>query len=221
MEQEQECLVNKLMRRIERLEAETNGKQQTLEQLRLEPFDAAIGAPDDLARRVARNTQLLLQEESHVARVTDPAGGSYYLEHLTDQLVEAAWAEMQRMESDGGLAAALIDGSLAARYGEVRAVRDLNVARRLDAITGVSEFPNLGEAPVERPPDDVSALRAKAAGVRPETVGPATTCEPLGVYRVAAPFEELRDASDEMLAAMGPEAKKIHEELLKDIASVK
>jgi len=169
----------------------------------VQPFDAVIGEPDELARRVARNTQLLLQEESNVARVTDPAGGSYYLERLTDQLVGAAWAELQRIEAGGGLAAGIVDGSLSARYGEVRAIRDRNVARRVDAITGVSEFPNLGEAPVARPVRDVDTLRAPASAGATVRIGPATTCEPLGVFRVAAAFEELRDASDTALARTG------------------
>ena len=74
------------------------------------PFDAAIGIPEAMGRRIARNTQALLLEESHVAAVIDPAGGSWYVESLTDSLAHAGWAEFQAIEEAGGLPKALADG---------------------------------------------------------------------------------------------------------------
>src|SRR6202012_5109548 len=79
------------------------------------PFDDALGLPDDFARRIARNTQALLHDESSLGRVIDPAGGSWYVEHLTDQLARAAWEQFQLTERDGGLRAALDGGQVAGR----------------------------------------------------------------------------------------------------------
>jgi methylmalonyl-CoA mutase len=114
------------------------------------PFDAALGAPDAFARRIARNTSSLLISESHVAKVADPAGGSYAVERLTADLAAAAWAELGRIEEAGGVLAALDDGSLRARIDEVVARRDDQVAHRTRPLTGLSEFPNLGEELPER-----------------------------------------------------------------------
>jgi methylmalonyl-CoA mutase len=126
------------------------------------PFDARLGLPDAFARRIARNTSALLVHEAHVARVADPAGGAYAIEKLTDDLAAAAWDELGRIESSGGVEAALADGSLAARIDEVVAERDRQVARRKRPITGLSEFPNLAETlPERRPhPDGAPSVRA-------------------------------------------------------------
>ena len=114
------------------------------------PFDAAIGVPDALGRRIARNTQALLLEESHVATVIDPAGGSWYVESLTDELAHAGWAEFQAIEEAGGLPKALIDGVVGERISANRRERQHKLAVREDAITGVSEFPQLQEKPLQR-----------------------------------------------------------------------
>lgn len=116
------------------------------------PFDAAVGLPDALARRVARNTSSLLVDESHVAEVSDPAGGSYAVEKLTDDLARAGWAELDRIEVAGGIGAALADGSLRQRVDEVAAARDEQVARRERPITGLTEFPHLAEVRLQRAP---------------------------------------------------------------------
>jgi methylmalonyl-CoA mutase len=116
------------------------------------PFDAPLGLPDTLGRRVARNTSSLLISESHLARVADPAGGSYAVERLTDDLAVAGWAELGRIEESGGVAAALADGTLQGRVDEVVAERERQVAHRVRPLTGVSEFPNLAEVLPERAP---------------------------------------------------------------------
>ncbi len=79
------------------------------------PFDSALGLPDDFARRIARNTQAILLDESNLARVIDPAGGSWYAERLTDQLARAAWDLFQEIERAGGQLAALRSGLVAER----------------------------------------------------------------------------------------------------------
>ena len=148
------------------------------------PFDSTLGQPDAFGRRIARNVSSLLISEAHVARVADPAGGSYAVEKLTDDLAVAAWAELGRIEESGGTVAALEDGSLRARIDEIAARRDDQIAHRTRPLTGVSEFPHLGEALPERVPP------APADGVR----------------RYGAGFEALRDdpvAAPVFLATMG------------------
>ncbi|MDT0346384.1 methylmalonyl-CoA mutase family protein [Streptomyces litchfieldiae] len=149
------------------------------------PFDHALGLPDAFARRIARNTSSILLAESHLARVIDPAGGSWYVERLTRELAEAAWAWFQETERAGGQAAALESGLVAERLAATWESRSRNLARRREPITGVSEFPNLDEAPVERP-------------AVPEPVGG-------GLPRVSRDeaFEALRARSDAHLAATG------------------
>jgi methylmalonyl-CoA mutase len=126
------------------------------------PFDAAAGLPDSFSRRIARNTVLVLQEEAHLHRVIDPPGGSWYLDWLTDQVAEKAWGIFQEIERGGGMLAAIRSGWVAQQIDSAFAPRAKNLARRKEGITGVSEFPNVGEAPVMRPAPDRAALRAAA-----------------------------------------------------------
>ena len=146
------------------------------------PFDVAIpggaaGVGPGFARRIARNTQLLLLEESHLGRVLDPAGGSWFVEDLTEQLAQQAWQHFQSLEARGGFAEAL--DFVAERIAEVAARRVDDVAHRRTPVTGVNEYPNLAEAPL--PHDDSVS----------------------GVRRYGAGFEELRNRSDGFLAKVG------------------
>ncbi|MGW3586401.1 methylmalonyl-CoA mutase family protein [Streptomyces rubiginosohelvolus] len=156
------------------------------------PFDHALGLPDAFARRIARNTSTILMEESHLARVIDPAGGSWYVERLTDELAAAAWAFFQEAERAGGLPAALRSGTVAERLAATWAARSAKLARRKEPITGVSEFPMPGERPVEREP-------------APDPYAGA----PGGLPRVRRDeaFEALRARSDAHLAATGSRPK--------------
>lgn len=152
------------------------------------PFDVAIagGFPDvatSFARRIARNTQLLLLEESHVGRVLDPAGGSWFVEDLTRRLAEQAWEQFQAIEKHGGFTQAR--DFIAGQIAEVAARRTDDIAHRRTAITGVNEFPNLTEAPL---PQSDSTYSPLAAGK---------------LVRYAAEFEALRDRSDAYLARTG------------------
>jgi methylmalonyl-CoA mutase len=129
-----------------------------------EPFDRAIGLPNDLSRRIARNTQVILQEESHLNRVADPAGGCWMLETQTEQLAELAWGVLQEVERRGGMDEALRSGWVTEQIQAAWEPRLKNIAVRKDPITGVSEFPNLLEAPVVREAPDLAALRERALG---------------------------------------------------------
>ena len=114
-------------------------------------FDDAIAPPAEFGRRIARNTQLILRDESHLARVADPAGGSYYLETMTSKYSELAWGIMQEIEANGGALAFATSGALHEKVGAVRTQREKDIANRRLALTGVSEFPNLTEKPVDTP----------------------------------------------------------------------
>ncbi len=154
------------------------------------PFDSALGLPDTLARRNARNTSSLLISESHVARVTDPAGGAYAVERLTDDLAHAGWAQLQRIEAEGGVLASLAaeDGLLVRVREQAVAARDRQVATRRRPVTGVSEFPQLHEELPQRTP-------------WPEAAVP--------VRRWGEPFEQMRDRAPQrpvFLATLGPVA---------------
>ena len=105
------------------------------------PFTTALGLPDAFARRLARNTQLILLEEANLWRVADPAAGAGGFEALTDALCEKAWALFQEIEREGGIVESLARGSLQARIAAVRAAREKAVATRKEPITGTSEFP--------------------------------------------------------------------------------
>ncbi|MEV4096408.1 methylmalonyl-CoA mutase subunit beta [Streptosporangium saharense] len=157
----------------------------------VQPFDACLGLPDAFARRIARNTHALLVEEAGTARVMDPAGGSWYVERLTEDLAGRAWEWFQEIERAGGMTSALDSGLVPDRIAATWSARSDNIAHRRDPITGVSEFPNLGERPPTRPP-------------RPR---------PAGGVRYAQEFEALRDLADAQevrpavfLAVIGPVA---------------
>ncbi|KUM77133.1 methylmalonyl-CoA mutase family protein [Streptomyces curacoi] len=149
------------------------------------PFDHALGLPDAFARRIARNTSTILIEESHLARVIDPAGGSWYVERLTDELAGAAWEFFRSIERDGGQAAVLRSGRLRTDLATTWAERSKRLTRRREPITGVSEFPLLSEKPVERRP------------------APEPPSGGLPRVRRDEAYEELRARSDAHLAATG------------------
>jgi methylmalonyl-CoA mutase len=146
------------------------------------PFDEPLGLPEVFSRRIARNTSSLLISESHVAVVADPAGGSYAVEKLTDDLARTAWALFGEIDATDSLGAAL--DLVRDAITKTVSNRALEIARRTRPITGVSEFPNLHETLPERRP----------------------YVAPLDVHRYAGEFEALRDdraATPVFLATMG------------------
>jgi methylmalonyl-CoA mutase len=148
------------------------------------PFDAAAGLPDDFSRRIARNTALVLQEEGHLHRVIDPPGGSWYLDWLTDQVADKGWELFQQIERQGGMLAAIQSGWVARQIDSAFAPRARDIARRKEGITGVSEFPDIGERPLTRPRPDTDALREAAA----DRVGASRrTSAALSTLALAAP----------------------------------
>jgi len=137
----------------------------------LHPFDSAVGRPDSFGRRMARNTQLLLLEEANLARMVDPAGGSWYVEDLTDRLARAAWDRFTSIEADGGMAGAISSGRMAAEAEAAWLAGQERLATGEEVITGVTSFTD---------PDEVPLVRS----------GPTPTPQgPLPLRRSAGPFE--------------------------------
>lgn len=181
----------------------------------VEPYDALSDTPDPLADRLARTTQLVMRHEALLDRVLDPAGGSYFLENLTEELARRAWSVMQEIERSGGVPHALADGAIAARVRAGADARRHAAATREQAMVGVSRYPSPGDVPPttsttpEPPAVTVSpvrlasgpvldALRAKlddatldelAAALASDDAARAVRIEPM---RDAAPFEALR-----------------------------
>ena len=160
------------------------------------PFTLALGLPDAFARRVARNLQLILLEESNLYRVADPAAGSG-IEALTVQIARSAWNLFQEIEAAGGAATALQSGLVQQKVAATRAAREAAIARRKDPITGVSDYPNLGEVAVRV----LDVPRSEAKPSFPKTF------DVLAPVRLAEPFEALRDKSDAILAKTGARPK--------------
>ncbi|MEJ1157957.1 methylmalonyl-CoA mutase family protein [Prosthecomicrobium sp. N25] len=160
------------------------------------PFTSANGLPDGFARRLARNTQSILLEESNLARVADPAAGSGLVEAETDGLAARAWSLFQEIEAEGGMAAALASGRWQERVASAAADRAKAVARRKQPLTGASEFPDIAE-------QAVPILEEAPAPAAPAVATPAAIVRPLPPRRLSEPFEALRAASDRTLAETG------------------
>lgn len=159
------------------------------------PHTAALGLPNALARRIARNTQLLLLQESNLAKVADPVAGSGAIEDLTEKLCASAWALFQEFERAGGVGPALERGLVQEQVAAVRAARQAAVAQRKDVLTGTSDYPNLAETPAT-----VLDIKPRPAAANPPF---AITFPALPRIRLAEPFEALRDASDSALKKSG------------------
>jgi methylmalonyl-CoA mutase len=128
------------------------------------PFDSAIGLPDDFSRRIARNTVLILQEEAQLHRVIDQAGGSWFLDSLTEELADKAWEVFQQIERQGGMLKALQSGWAATQINSA-SVRRVKVSAGCKTVrAGISDLPDVGESPVTRAAPDARALREAAAG---------------------------------------------------------
>lgn len=140
-------------------------------------------------RRLARNTQSILQAESNMWRVIDPAGGSWYVESLTDELARAAWQELQVVEAMGGIVDAVVAGHVHDLVAANLATRRQSIATRRRPVTGLSEFPNVA--------DDVPPIMPLSESVD----GPLF--EPLRLHRLADDFETQRGRSDAHVSRTG------------------
>ena len=189
-------------------------------------FTDAMGLPGKLARRLARNTQVIAQEESSLGRVIDPPGGAWAIERLGEDLATAAWTLFQQVEREGGLMRALQAGGFQSGVADARAARMMAAARRKEAITGVTDFPLLQEQVPGVETIDLPAIvrrAAEASGRAPADRSWAALCaaaadkatladlsrtadedgaeaDPFWPIRLAEPFERLRDLADQRMA---------------------
>jgi methylmalonyl-CoA mutase len=163
------------------------------------PHTATLGLPDAFARRVARNIQLVLLEESSLARVADPAAGSGAFEALTEQLCLSAWTQFQDIEGAGGAWASLESGLIQRKVAQVRAARQQALARGKQILTGTNAYPDIAETP----PAVLDVAPRVAANNEIATI----SAPALPRVRLAEPFEALRDQSDRILAATGTRPK--------------
>lgn len=174
-------------------------------------FNESFSVPEELGRRIARNTQIMAMEECGLGRVADPSGGAWFSETLAEDLAEAAWAEFQMIEAEGGLVESLVAGHVQARIGKKREALLKDVARRKTPVTGVSEFPLLEEiaapvADVQSPPPGDGVDPIGLTTLLPDFAsapGKDTVAEPLEWISIAAPFEALRDRAEDHLARTG------------------
>ena len=176
--------VNLLRTQTETMSAAIAG----VDSITVTPFDAQYKTPDDFSERIARNQQLLLKEESHLDKITDPAGGSYYVETLTVSIADTAWKPFLELEEKGGFYAALKEGYVQAQVTETSKKRHADVARRKESLLGTNQFPNFNEMA-----GDKIVLEGCKCGCAHNAEGGVAT---IPTERAASDFEALRLATE-------------------------
>jgi methylmalonyl-CoA mutase len=154
------------------------------------PFDAAFTSPDTFSMRIARNTQIILKEESYFNKVVDPSAGSYYIENLTNIIAEAAWELFRKVESEGGFLAAIGSGSIREAVEKSATRRQLDIARRSTFVLGTNQYPNQAETMNDR-----------------ITGGKSREYPGLTLRRGAEDYEQLRLSTEQFVAAGNPRPK--------------
>lgn len=151
------------------------------------PFDLCYKTPDEFSERIARNQQVLLREESHLNKVVDPAGGSYYIETLTTSIAVQAWKVFNEIEDNGGFGAMVTKGELQAKVNESGLKRHLDVARRKENLLGTNQFPNFTEKALDKVNDE----KCCACGCHDDKPEDGAV-QWLNFDRAASQFEQLR-----------------------------
>lgn len=179
-----------------------------IDSLSVHPYDVAFEDPTDFAERIARNTQIILKEESYLDRVADPAAGSYYIESLTASIATEAWKMLLEVSDKGGLIAALKNGFVQEAIEKVAQKRDQNIAIRRDIILGVNQYPNFSEKLSGKPHSNVFHCCCPGSICEEGNCNCDSACDcgcssdgaaearPLRMYRGAAAFEALRLRTD-------------------------
>lgn len=152
------------------------------------PFDRCYKCPDEFSERIARNQQILLRDESHLNKVVDPAGGSYYIETLTASIAAQAWKVFNEVEDNGGFDAMLRKGEIQAKVNESGVKRHLDVARRKESLLGTNQFPNFNEMALDKIGNEGGCCKCGCA--TQEVADGAVTS--LVMDRAASQFEQLR-----------------------------
>ena len=155
------------------------------------PFDYAFRAPGEFSNRIARNVQSILKEESRFNKIVDPAAGSYYIENLTQSIIDAAWNLFKTVEEKGGYAEAFKAGFVQSEVKAVADKKDKNIATRRETILGSNQYPNF----LEKATDEITKEIVTRGAAAPECCG-EPMAQPLEKYRAAQAFEAMRLATD-------------------------
>ena len=150
------------------------------------PFDLQFKNPDEFSERIARNQQLLLREESHLDKVVDPSGGSYYIEVLTANIAKVAWELFNKVEDEGGFYALLKKGEIQKEVNKSGVTRHTDVARRKEILLGTNQYPNFNETAL----DKIQKTEGCCCCNSPEVENGAV--DYLNFDRAASQFEQLR-----------------------------
>lgn len=174
---------------VNMLRTTTEGMSASLggaDSITLQPFDVAFKGDDDFSRRISRNVQVILKEESYFDKTVDPAAGSYYIENLTDSIAEHAWKLFQSVEAEGGITQMILDGKIKTAIEESCQKRNMDIATRKYILLGTNQFPNIKETMLEK----IEVMpEEKRAGLQ--------------TYRGAVAFEELRLETERYAAKNG------------------
>lgn len=154
-----------------------------VDMLHVMPYDKVMGGTDEFSERIARNTQLLLRSEAHLDKVIDPAGGSYYIEAITEDLVKRGWSFFQKIDAMGGILEVLKSGWLQSEIDIIQEQRTVDIKSRKKSLVGVNHYANLSESIRFAPDRNTSSLSTTGA------------IRPLKIRRLAEPFEMLRKRS--------------------------
>ncbi|HKL72513.1 MAG TPA: methylmalonyl-CoA mutase small subunit [Marinilabiliaceae bacterium] len=174
--------VNALRTQTEAMSASLGGTDS----LTVQPFDKIFRQPNDFSERIARNQQLLLREESYFDKIADPAAGSYYIENITNSIVEEAWKLFLEVEKKGGYIEALKAGFIQKDVKDAADFKTKNLAQRRSTLLGTNQYPNTSEKVASSINEDRAFSSASKAGI----------VEPIQLYRGAEEFETLRLATE-------------------------
>ncbi len=194
--------------------------------MHISPFDELLRVPDEFSRRIARNMHIVLREESHITRTVDPAGGSWFVENLTDSVGRKTWALFQEVEKQGGMAKALATDWPQSQIADTAAKRAANIAKRKDIFVGTNMYPNLKETRIEPAPVDAWAIQTertaalksyrasantgpKQAALEQLTQGGAVVEAAIQAARAGATLGEIAQAA-RATAKAGPMINPIH-----------
>ena len=153
--------------------------------LNVHPFDTSFAEPTEFSMRIARNVQVILKEEAHLNKVVDPGAGSYYIENLTDSIIENAWALFLKVEDKGGFVEALKQGFIQNEIEKAAEIRKKNVATRRESILGTNQFPNFNEPLANMELTNVYTPNTEAK-----------LFNPIKLFRASEEFEKLRLKTD-------------------------
>ncbi|NOZ46002.1 MAG: methylmalonyl-CoA mutase small subunit [Chlorobi bacterium] len=156
--------------------------------LTIKPFDEAYKEPDEFSERIARNQQLILKEESYLGKIVDPGAGSYYIENLTESVMNQAWQLFLEIEEKGGYLQAFKKGFIQQQINQVVNMRNMNLAMRREILLGTNQYPDFNEKAESK----IKTGKVQFAN------GNKKIAEPIRIYRGAEAFEEIRLKTEKM-----------------------